>query len=175
MKLQRLRDYTRDLQRRQAVARAAAEKTAAQKAADNAAAQAAAEKNAAASKPAATPEEPKTQQGLNITQPATTHGSTSLATKTQNVPVPGVPDSPSANEAAAPKAAEPGSPRTPSPEEGKQVTKTKGAEWHRDPLGRLAREAPNQFAVETTRLGLSEVLDEQSGIFTIFFWSIPRP
>jgi hypothetical protein len=91
---------------------AAASKTAEPEAA--AAAQGAAEKKAvaagaaAASKPASTPEEPKTQQGLNITQPATTHGSTSLATKTQNVPVPGVPDSPSANEAAAPKAAEPG-------------------------------------------------------------------
>ena len=159
MKLQRLRDYTRDLQRRQAVARAAAEKTAAQKAADNAAAQAAAEKNAAASKPAATPEEPSTQLGLNITQPATTPGSTCLATNSQNVmPVLGVPDSPPVNDAAASKTAGPGSPHTPSPEEGKQVTKTKGAEWHRDPLGRLTREVPNQFAVETTRWGLSEVL-----------------
>ena len=41
MRLRRLRDYTRDLQRRQAVARAAAEKTAAQNAADTAAQEAA--------------------------------------------------------------------------------------------------------------------------------------
>ena len=118
-----------------------------------------ADQETAEAKAAAAGEEPPTQLGLNITQPATTPGPTCLATNSQNVmPVLGVPGSPPVNDAAAPKAAEPGSPHTPSPEEEKQVTKPEGAEWRRTSRGRLAREEPNRFAGETARLGLSEAL-----------------
>jgi len=109
--------------------------------------------------------EPPAQLGLNIIQPATTLGPTYLATNAQSVmPVLGVPGSPPVNEAAASKTAGPGPSRTPPPEEEKQVTKTKGAEWRREPHGRLAREEAenvptSRFADEATRLGLSKNLE----------------
>jgi len=124
-----------------------------------------ADQETAEAKASAAGEEPPTQLGLNITQPATTPGSTCLATNAQNVmPVLGVPGSPPVNEAAASKTAGPGPSRTPPPEEEKQVTKTKGVEWRREPHGRLAREEAenvptSRFADEATRLGLSKNLE----------------